>query len=98
MLGLTIGRGKFKRVAIVDVGSASAAASVMEIHKDSKSKVLAAHRSFIPYEKRSKEQFAARMGATIEEACGKVINDLSARKEKGGTQISDLYVFSGLRG
>lgn len=92
MFGL-FGRGKSKRVAIVDVGSASAAVGVLEIDKAGKSKLIAAHRSFIPYEKRTKEQFAARMGGAIEEASSKAMQELAARKDKAHDGVSDVYVF-----
>ncbi len=92
MFGLNFGRGKFKRVAIVDVGSASAAVGIIEINTTGKSKLIAAHRSFIPYEKRTKEQFAARMGGAIEEGATKALQQLSARKETG-SHVSDVYVF-----
>jgi hypothetical protein len=93
MFGLTLGRDKFKRVAIVDVGSASAAVGVMDVSKEGKSKLVAAHRSFIPYEKRTKEQFAARMGSAIEEASTKAMQALAARKDKSTAKVSDAYVF-----
>jgi len=93
MFGLHFGRDKLRRVAIVDVGSSSAAVGILEMGGSNKSVLLAVNRSFIPYENRTKEQFAARMGGAIEEAAQKALQSLSARKDKKHPKVSELYVF-----
>src|SRR4051812_37125628 len=92
MFGLHIGRDKVRRVAIVDIGSSSAAVGVMELDSKGKSTLLAAQRSFIPYEKRTKEQFAARMGAAVEEAATKVLETMS-HKDKKAKPLHEVFVF-----
>jgi len=93
MFGLHFGRDRLRRAAIVDVGSSSAAVGILEMDGLEKSKLVAVHRSFIPYEKRTKEQFAARMGGAIEEAAQKTVQALAARNDKRPPRISELYVF-----
>src|SRR4051812_35443519 len=93
MFARMYGHDKAKRVAIVDVGSSSAAVGILEIHPNKKSTLLAAQRSFIPYEKRTAEQFAARMGSAIEEAAQKAMLSLSAKKDARPGKLHDLYVF-----
>ena len=92
MFGLSFGRDKARRVAIVDIGSASAAVGVLNIDPKSKSTLVAANRSFIPYEKRSKEQFAARMGDAVTEAITKAMQALAARKDDTRSP-KEVFVF-----
>ena len=73
MFGLSLGRDKVRCAAVVDIGSASAAVGAMAINTGGKSTLVAANRSFIPYEKRTKEQFAARMGDAVTEAITKAM-------------------------
>ncbi len=93
MFGLSQGRKKYVRVAIVDIGSASAAVGFLDIAPEGKSTIVAAHRSFIPYEKRSAEQFAARMGGAIEEASTRAMKELASRKDDAAVKLSGIYVF-----
>lgn len=83
---------KAKHVAVVDVGSASAAVGIVNIDTKGLSTVLSAHRAFIPYEKRSIEQFAARMSSSIAEAAGKAMQAYSVRKDRLPA-VTEAYVF-----
>src|SRR5882724_2897377 len=93
MFGLHLGRDKLRRVAIVDIGSSSAAVGILQMDGPGKSMLLAANRSFIPYENRTKEQFAARMGGAIADATQKALQSLAARKDKKPPKVSELFVF-----
>lgn len=92
MAAFHLGRNKAKHVVIVDVGSASAAVGIMRLSPQGPSMMLAAQRSFMPYEKRSAEQFATRMSTTISEAAAKAFQAYSVRKDKVSS-ITEAHVF-----
>lgn len=92
MSGFHLGRNKTKHVVIVDVGSASAAVGVMRVSGDGPSAILTAQRAFIPYEKRTSEQFAARISSAIGEAATKAQQAYSVRKDRHSA-IPEAYIF-----
>lgn len=93
MFGLRFGRDTERRIVIVDIGSSSAAVGVLIVDKKGKSRLIASHRSFIPYEKRTKDQFAARMGSAIEEASSNVMKSLSLKYEQHTIPLTEMFVF-----
>ncbi len=83
---------KEKTIAIVDVGSASAAVSIIHLSTSGPSTIVAADRAFIPHEKRTKDQSAIAMSVVIVEAAKKCLASQSMRN-KESAQPTELYTY-----
>ena len=94
MLGL--GSTREKVVAVVDVGSGSAAVAILVAHHGKTSMIVAADRSILPLEDRSKEQTMKGVAAMIQDAGTKVLKKY-LKSEEGQRLGPPTIVYASIR-
>jgi hypothetical protein len=91
MFGLPLSKSGGKIVAVVDIGSASAAVGIMRIASRGPAVILAAARSNLPTEDRTAAHSATAIGGAIGEAAQKALAAYTATPRGKRDPVRELY-------
>lgn len=94
MFGITSGHKRVRNVAVVDIGSTSAAVAIIAIHPHEPASTIAAEHVQLSIEQRTQEATIAGIGESLKTAGENAQKKYVTSKQKGSPVIHAIYVIT----